>query len=1014
MSKVTYFKLTLVSYLVMVVFVAAGLFACVEGPQSSLAEPTVGNFFESFYFIVVTVTTVGYGDYSPVTIEGQICVILVIAIAFIVVPHRAAVLARLEFEYADQESEPSVMDFNMAALNDDMEEEMSEEGPRSFLGYCANCQGPRWTHGTAELPISCMHCFHPVLTPEQVDAWFPDIAEALNEFVTAEQNELLSLMLDAKEGADNGLLAVFQEMVRCNVDPTMIANATVNAAMLQQQQQIHPAAMMTKTPSMNTGAYTSMLTTPVGGHYDIDPQLLYASTFAGGGNGAGMHSNVYTDLYNGHRAENEIDPNQPQPQPTQLDQHQSHSAISALPATTALQVKHMQSHSDMVAIEEETSEIIMESPQEAKNKEIKNHKQAQQLVLNENKGTKKFRVSVTPVPIQEDHVPHMPPSDDDEEEEEEHGDPVHIEYIEYARTPSMEESETLGGFNSFNPTPATPDDEEDEAIEPKKKQTPVPTPISTTSNYSNRSGHMRKATPAEMPSVKAIKKFSINLNETPLCEEMEEFTPRADEEIPLTAASSNQNSYDYGDMRRVTNSMITPEPGVGSDSIDDSYNDALDEEEDLNGFNNDEYDEEKSSKPLRPKSTGDILKKHILAAMHPNGSKHKHKGDKIKGGSYKKKYEPYRGASSSNSNEVSSDDRSDFDTSYEDDEDENDEDIPQAKTSHPKHQLSIIIDGAPKTRERAHTTKVTTSPNIGAFGVVSRHSKYNSMTGLNSMKKSKKNDKARFGDDLANSMHDDDITPQEYEQMMRFYHKLDKASTTNSPKLRRSTKDKKDKPLTPLQRFSQQRASKLKMEMLTKQILASKLANEAANSVNDGYTKQRSNTTRHRGGSHQQIQHRAYKSGGHHLNYNSDYNSDDPPGPPPNLYAHNSQPRSLGKLGAFTKHAKMAKSVTDLFVMDTINKHSNSAKKGKKGKKGSKGSPALNSYNPKEHIASKLVQNIEDQFGADSVPALTTELIQVPKVNTPILQSPSLASYSSNRKKTSKGKGKKKKKMQKR
>eukprot|EP01083_Nonionella_stella_P089908 251096_1 len=604
--------------------------------------------------------------------------------------------------------------------------------------------------------------------------------------------------------------------------------------------------------------------------------------------------------------------------------------------------------------------------------------------------------------------------DDDEEEEEEHGDPVHIEYIEYARTPSMEESETLGGFNSFNPTPATPDDEEDEAIEPKKKQTPVPTPISTTSNYSNRSGHMRKATPAEMPSVKAIKKFSINLNETPLCEEMEEFTPRADEEIPLTAASSNQNSYDYGDMRRVTNSMITPEPGVGSDSIDDSYNDALDEEEDLNGFNNDEYDEEKSSKPLRPKSTGDILKKHILAAMHPNGSKHKHKGDKIKGGSYKKKYEPYRGASSSNSNEVSSDDRSDFDTSYEDDEDENDEDIPQAKTSHPKHQLSIIIDGAPKTRERAHTTKVTTSPNIGAFGVVSRHSKYNSMTGLNSMKKSKKNDKARFGDDLANSMHDDDITPQEYEQMMRFYHKLDKASTTNSPKLRRSTKDKKDKPLTPLQRFSQQRASKLKMEMLTKQILASKLANEAANSVNDGYTKQRSNTTRHRGGSHQQIQHRAYKSGGHHLNYNSDYNSDDPPGPPPNLYAHNSQPRSLGKLGAFTKHAKMAKSVTDLFVMDTINKHSNSAKKGKKGKKGSKGSPALNSYNPKEHIASKLVQNIEDQFGADSVPALTTELIQVPKVNTPILQSPSLASYSSNRKKTSKGKGKKKKKMQKR
>eukprot|EP01083_Nonionella_stella_P194078 716079_1 len=72
--------------------------------------------------------------------------------------------------------------------------------------------------------------------------------------------------------------------------------------------------------------------------------------------------------------------------------------------------------------------------------------------------------------------------------------------------------------------------EEDEATEQKKKETSVPTPISTTSNYSNRPGHMRKATPAEMPSVKAIKKFSINLNETPLCEEMEEFTPRADQD----------------------------------------------------------------------------------------------------------------------------------------------------------------------------------------------------------------------------------------------------------------------------------------------------------------------------------------------------------------------------------------------------------------------------------------------------------------------------------------------------
>ena len=103
MSKVTYFKLTLVSYLVMVVFIGAGLFACVEGPQSDLQ--TVSSFFESFYFCVVTITTVGYGDYSPETALGQICVMLIIAVAFIVVPYRASLLAEIEFEYADQESE---------------------------------------------------------------------------------------------------------------------------------------------------------------------------------------------------------------------------------------------------------------------------------------------------------------------------------------------------------------------------------------------------------------------------------------------------------------------------------------------------------------------------------------------------------------------------------------------------------------------------------------------------------------------------------------------------------------------------------------------------------------------------------------------------------------------------------------------------------------------------------------------------------------------------------------------
>eukprot|EP01084_Bolivina_argentea_P063857 116498_1 len=317
MSKVTYFKLTLVSYLLMVVFVGAGLFACVEGPQSE--TQTVSSFFESFYFIVVTITTVGYGDYSPDTMIGQICIILVIAVAFIVVPYRVSVLAQLEFEYADQESEPSVMDFNMDALRDDCDDEEEDDGPQSFLGYCANCAGPRWTIGTQDMPISCMHCFHPVLTPQQVEEWFPDIAEALDEFITGEQNELLALMLDAKEGADNNMLPIFQAMVRGQIDPNGIIMQQQMMQQQQQQQTVHfnmnnpyisseiqsqPGSIMNTlrsngvnnnyTPAPNIQGNQYMFT-PTGNQYGIDPQLLMANAFsANNNNGSGIvHNNIY-------------------------------------------------------------------------------------------------------------------------------------------------------------------------------------------------------------------------------------------------------------------------------------------------------------------------------------------------------------------------------------------------------------------------------------------------------------------------------------------------------------------------------------------------------------------------------------------------------------------------------------------------------------------------------------------------------------------------------------------------
>ena len=132
------------------------------------------------------------------------------------------------------------------------------------------------------------------MRPYQVEEWFPEIAEALNEFVTNEQNELLALMLDAKEGADNGLLPIFQHIIRQQIDPQDAIQEVneygqyVNQQQQQQQNtfndqnmmQSHPGSAMNtvrgqyahhammlpglKTPSVNQQNLASLYGTPIG------------------------------------------------------------------------------------------------------------------------------------------------------------------------------------------------------------------------------------------------------------------------------------------------------------------------------------------------------------------------------------------------------------------------------------------------------------------------------------------------------------------------------------------------------------------------------------------------------------------------------------------------------------------------------------------------------------------------------------------------------------------------------
>ena len=71
----------LIYIVVIIVLVAAGVFLIIE-------EEEIGTFHDGVYFVVATITTVGYGDLSPKSGEGRLTVCLFILLAIVVVPMR--------------------------------------------------------------------------------------------------------------------------------------------------------------------------------------------------------------------------------------------------------------------------------------------------------------------------------------------------------------------------------------------------------------------------------------------------------------------------------------------------------------------------------------------------------------------------------------------------------------------------------------------------------------------------------------------------------------------------------------------------------------------------------------------------------------------------------------------------------------------------------------------------------------------------------------------------------------
>jgi len=66
-----------------IIFVYAGLIYQVE---HQINNDRLHNFFDAFYFVVVTMTTVGYGDVTPLSQAGRVMTLLMIFTGVLFIP----------------------------------------------------------------------------------------------------------------------------------------------------------------------------------------------------------------------------------------------------------------------------------------------------------------------------------------------------------------------------------------------------------------------------------------------------------------------------------------------------------------------------------------------------------------------------------------------------------------------------------------------------------------------------------------------------------------------------------------------------------------------------------------------------------------------------------------------------------------------------------------------------------------------------------------------------------------
>jgi voltage-gated potassium channel len=100
-GRVGTYLLRVVRFLLMILtlfFISSGLFYFMESGSSE----TVNSYGDAFYYTVVALTTVGFGDITPVSMGGRMVTVLMILTGIVLIPWQASHLVRAWIQLASK------------------------------------------------------------------------------------------------------------------------------------------------------------------------------------------------------------------------------------------------------------------------------------------------------------------------------------------------------------------------------------------------------------------------------------------------------------------------------------------------------------------------------------------------------------------------------------------------------------------------------------------------------------------------------------------------------------------------------------------------------------------------------------------------------------------------------------------------------------------------------------------------------------------------------------------------